>query len=220
MLTSLSFYFPDVKFLNLFLQRSAAWKNKSLTEFRFVGGHHIKFNALRVPEYVNLNFDLLSGQCLRFVNSDKKDDAIVKVLARCTAFHLDRHLLIRSLSEFGIDNMNKLEYCIISECPDLETVVDSKNGTEVVFPCLEHLSIHNLWSLTCIWEGVVPKGSFASLRTLALHAFEADLYSSGLKQTLKEISAEQDLWDNLVPEEKGILSDFQAIFTSIGESDV
>ncbi|XVF65760.1 hypothetical protein PTKIN_Ptkin09bG0275900 [Pterospermum kingtungense] len=302
-LTSLSFYLPEVEFLELFLQKSAAWKKESLMEFKFVVGPDVKFNASRVPQYVQLKFSLISGQCLRFVNSRKIPDAIIEVLVRCTAFHLDHHLNVRSLSEFGIGNLYKLEYCIISECPDLETIVDSEVGTEPVFPCLEHLSIHYSWSLTCIWKGVVPEGSFAALTILSLHACPKLTYvfrtsmlqfiynleelqvddceaiekivstdevtntesccislkrltllclpelvniwegaqtkllfeylsvyncpqlkqiciDSELKQTLKEIRAEQDWWDNLVPEEKRILSDCEAIFTPICEGDV
>ncbi|XVF29355.1 hypothetical protein REPUB_Repub15cG0113600 [Reevesia pubescens] len=168
-LTSLSFYFPEVKFLELFLRESASWKEESLTEFKFVVGRDVKFYASRVPLSAELNYVLISGQCLRFVNSEKIPNAILEVLGRCTAFYLDHHLDIRRLSDF-LGNINKLKYCIISECPKLETIVDSKEGTETVFPCLEDLSIHYSWSLTCIWEGVVPKGSFAALRNLCLHA--------------------------------------------------
>ncbi|XVF65766.1 hypothetical protein PTKIN_Ptkin09bG0276500 [Pterospermum kingtungense] len=299
-LTALSFYFPEVEFLDVFLQESASWKEESLTEFKFVVGHDVKFNTSRVPQ---LKFGLVSGQCLRFVNSEKIPDAIVEVLARCTAFHLDHHIDIRRLSEFKIGNMKRLKYCIISECPDFETVVNCQERTDVVLPCLEHLSFHYSWSLTCIWEGVVPKGSFAALKTLALHAcpkvtyvfkssmlqfvsnleelqvddceaiekivsrdevtdtesycislkrlklhclpelvhiWEADqtkllfeyfsvydcpqlkqiCLDSKLKRKLKEIRAEQDWWDNLVSEEKAILSDCEAIFIPICERDV
>ncbi|XP_022761546.1 disease resistance protein At4g27190-like [Durio zibethinus] len=301
LLTSLSFYFPEVKFLELFLGESASWKEESLTEFKFVVGADVEFNASRDPQYVELNYGLISGQCLRFVNSEKIPNAIVNVLARCTAFYLDHHLDVHRLCEFGIGNIKKLKYCIISECPDLETIVDSEEGTESVFPCLEHLSIHYSWSLTSIWKGVVPNGSFAALRTLSLHAcpkltyvFKSSMLQfisnleelqvddceamekiisaeevtesccislksltlqylpelvhiwedaqtrllfeyisvydcpqlkqickdSELKQTLKEIRAEKDWWDELVWEENGIRSHFEAIFTPIGESDV
>ncbi|XP_022761545.1 LOW QUALITY PROTEIN: disease resistance protein At4g27190-like [Durio zibethinus] len=300
LLTSLSFYFPEVKFLEQFLGESASWKEESLTEFKFVVGADIKFNASRVPQYVELNYGLISSQCLRFVNSEKIPDAIVNVLARCTAFYLDHHLDVHRLSEFGIGNIKKLKYCIISECPDLETIVDSEEGTESV-SCLEYLSIHYSWSLTSIWKGVVPKGSFAALRTLSLYAcpkltyvFKSSMlqfisnleellvddceaiekiismeevkesccislksltlqylpklvhiwedaqtrllfeYISvydcpqlkqickdlELKQTLKEIRAEKDWWDELVWEENGVRLHFEAIFTPIGEGDV
>ncbi|KAL1149062.1 hypothetical protein V6Z11_A10G166600 [Gossypium hirsutum] len=167
-LTSLSFYFPQVKFLELFLQESISWKEERLTEFKLIVGHDVKFNAPRVPPTVKLNYSSVLGQCLRFVNSEEIPDAVLQVLARCTAFYLDHQLNITSLSEFGNGTINKLKYCIISECPRLGTVVESEEGTEAVFPCLEHLSIHYCWRLACIWEGVVPKGSFAALRSLSL----------------------------------------------------
>ncbi|TYG99133.1 hypothetical protein ES288_A10G171300v1 [Gossypium darwinii] len=167
-LTSLSFYFPQVKFLELFLQESISWKEERLTEFKLIVGHDVKFNAPRVPPTVKLNYSSVLGQCLRFVNSEEIPDAVLQVLARCTAFYLDHQLNITSLSEFGNGTINKLKYCIISECPWLGTVVESEEGTEAVFPCLEHLSIHYCWRLACIWEGVVPKGSFAALRSLSL----------------------------------------------------
>ncbi|OMO99488.1 Disease resistance protein [Corchorus capsularis] len=133
-LTSLSIYLPQVESLQLFLQTSAAWKNETLREFKFVVGHDIKFNTSRIPQYLELNYGLMSGQCLRFVNSEKKiPDAIVTVLSRCSAFYLDHHLDISKLSEFGIGNLTKLKYCIISECPKLEAIVDCKDiGTETV----------------------------------------------------------------------------------------
>ncbi|OMP10789.1 hypothetical protein COLO4_04266 [Corchorus olitorius] len=74
---------------------------------------------------------------------------------------------------------------LISECPNLEAVVGSKDGTEIVLPALEHLSIHYSSSLKSIWEGVVPKGSFAAaLRTLNLHACPELTYV--LKSTMLE----------------------------------
>ncbi|XP_022722045.1 probable disease resistance protein At1g61300 [Durio zibethinus] len=167
-LTSLSFSFPEVELLELFLL-SVAWIDQSLTEYKIVVGHDIKRIVSRVPHYVELEYGLM-GQCLRFVNGRKIPDAIVKVLARCSAFYLDHHLDISSISKFGIGNINKLKYCIVSECPAVKAIVDNEEFTEVVFPCLEHLNIHYLWNLESIWVGVVPEGSFAMLRTLHVHA--------------------------------------------------
>ncbi|XP_022760807.1 disease resistance protein At4g27190-like [Durio zibethinus] len=167
---SVESFVKERSFLELFHGENASWKEESFTEFKFVVGADIKFNASRDPQYVELNYGLISGQCLRFVNSERIPDAIVNVLARCTAFYLDHHLDVHRLSEFGIGNIKKLKYCIISECPDLETIVDSEERTESVFPCLEYLSIHYSWSLTSIWKGVVPKGSFSALRALSLYA--------------------------------------------------
>ncbi|KAK6279533.1 hypothetical protein POUND7_019800 [Theobroma cacao] len=168
-LTSLSFYFPEVELLELFLQRSKAWIGQCLTEYKIVVGSDIKRIVSRVPHYVEHDYGLMS-QCLRFVNGEKIPDAIVKVLACCSAFYLDHHLDISSISKFGIGNINKLKYCIVSECPAIKAILDGDKFTEVVFPYLERLSIHYLWNLEYIWEGVVPEGSFAMLRSLYVHA--------------------------------------------------
>ncbi|XVF65781.1 hypothetical protein PTKIN_Ptkin09bG0277900 [Pterospermum kingtungense] len=168
-LTSLSFYFPEVELLKLFLQSSVAWIDQCLTKFKFVVGHDIKRIVSRVPYYVEIEYGLMD-QCLRFVNGEKTPDAIVEVLARCSAFYLDHHLDISSISKFGIGNISKLKYCIVSECPAVKAIVDNEDFTEVVFPCLEHLSIHYLWNLEDIWDGVLLEGSFAMLRTLHVHA--------------------------------------------------
>ncbi|XP_039001908.1 disease resistance protein At4g27190-like [Hibiscus syriacus] len=168
-LTSLSFYFPEVELLELFLQKSAAWIDQCLTKYNFVVGHDIKRIVSRVPQYVELDYDRTS-QCLRFVNSETIPDAIVKVLACCSAFYLDHHLDITSISQFGIGNMNKLKYCIVSECPAVKAIADDEEFTEVVFPCLEHLNLHYLWNLEYICKGIVPEGSFAMLRILYVHA--------------------------------------------------
>ncbi|KAG4156663.1 hypothetical protein ERO13_D02G010400v2 [Gossypium hirsutum] len=168
-LTSLSFYFPEVELLELFLQKSAAWIDQCLTEYNFVVGHDIKRIVSRVPQYVELDYDRTS-QRLRFVNGEKIPDAIVKVLAYCSAFYLDHHLDVISISKFGIANMNKLKHCIVSECPTVKAVLEDKEFTEVVFPCLEHLNLHYLWNLEYICDDLLPEGSFAMLRILYVHA--------------------------------------------------
>ncbi|KAH1095984.1 hypothetical protein J1N35_012905 [Gossypium stocksii] len=168
-LTSLSFYFPEVELLELFLQKSAAWVDQCLTEYNFVVGHDIKRIVSRVPQYVELDYDRTS-QRLRFVNGEKIPDAIIKVLAYCSAFYLDHHLDVISISKFGIANMNKLKHCIVSECPTVKAVLDDKEFTEVVFPCLEHLNLHYLWNLEYICNDLLPEGSFTMLRILYVHA--------------------------------------------------
>ncbi|TYG77860.1 hypothetical protein ES288_D02G009800v1, partial [Gossypium darwinii] len=168
-LTSLSFYFPEVELLELFLQNSAAWIDQCLTEYNFVVGHDIKRIVSRVPQYVELDYNRTS-QRLRFVNGEKIPDAIVKVLAYCSAFYLDHHLDVISISKFGIANMNKLKHCIVSECPTVKAVLNDREFTEVVFPCLEHLNLHYLWNLEYICDNLLPEGSFAMLRILYVHA--------------------------------------------------
>ncbi|XWS13138.1 hypothetical protein CRYUN_Cryun36dG0011900 [Craigia yunnanensis] len=205
-LTSLSFSFPEVELLELFLQRSVSWIDQCLTEYKIVVGHDIKRIVSRVPHYVELEYGLM-GQCLRFVNGEKKPDAIVKVLARCSAFYLDHHLDISSISKFGIGNINQLKYIIVSECPAVKAIVDNEEFTEVVFPCLEHLNIHYLWNLEYIWEGVVPEGSFAMLRILHVHACPKlkCVLKSSMLQSISNL--EELIVDDCAAIEKIILDD-------------
>ncbi|OMP07215.1 Disease resistance protein [Corchorus olitorius] len=235
-----SIYLPQVESLQLFLQTSAAWENETLREFKFVVGHDIKFNTSRIPQYLELNYGLMSGQCLRFVNSTEKKipDAIVTVLSRCSAFYLelDHHLDICKLSEFGIGNLTKLKYCIISECPKLEAIVDSKDiGTQIVFQALEHLNhgasesgsislesliLNDLPELVNIWEGTQTKLLFENITVYDCPQLKQMTIDSELEQTLKKISGEQDWWDELKWEENELRSKFEAIFNPIQEGDV
>lgn len=168
-LTALNFCFPEVELLKLFLQTCSTWHKRLLTNFKFVVGYDVKRIVSRVPNYVVVDYNQ-HGQCLRFVNGEKVPDAVIEVLTRTVAFYLDHHLSIRSLSEFGVSNFNGLELCIVSECTQIQSIVDDTRLTEIVFPFLEHLSIHYLWNLQCIWKGTIPYGSFAKLRTLLVHS--------------------------------------------------
>ncbi|KAJ4723668.1 Disease resistance protein [Melia azedarach] len=168
-LSSLCFHFPDIELLALFVQSSIAWNAQHLTYFKFVVGHDVKNITSRVSDHVEFDYNQ-QGRCLRFVNGKNIPDAVLRTLACTDAFYLDHHLDICSLTNFGVENINGLKFCIISECPKIQTVVDSTELTETVFPSLKNLSIYHLWNLTCIWEGIVPKGSFAELRILSVHA--------------------------------------------------
>lgn len=209
-LNSLSFYFPEVELLAVFLKESVAWVDQCLTKFKIVVGHDIKRIVSRVPQYVEIEFGLM-GQCLRFVNGEKIPGAIIEVLSRCSAFYLDHHLDISGISKFGIGNVSKLKFCIISECPTVKAIVDNEDFTEVVFPCLEHLNIHHLWNLEYICEGVVPEGSFAMLRTLHVHAcpklkyvFKSSMlqYISNLEELIVDdcTSIEKIIFDDITTE--------------------
>ncbi|XVF29562.1 hypothetical protein REPUB_Repub15cG0132000 [Reevesia pubescens] len=205
-LTSLSFYFPEVELLELFLQRSVAWIDQCLTEYNIVVGHDIKRIVSRVPHHVELDYALMD-QCLRFVNGEKIPDAIVEVLACSSAFYLDHHLDVSSISKFGIGNIKKLIYCIVSECHAVKAIVDNEEFTEVVFPCLEHLNLHYLWNLEYIWEGFIPEGSFAMLRILYVHACPKLKYvlKSSMLQLISNL--EELIVDDCTAMEKIILDD-------------
>ncbi|ONH89720.1 hypothetical protein PRUPE_8G012000 [Prunus persica] len=170
-LTSLCFSFPEVELLQLFIQTCTRWKNQLLTMFKFVVGDDVKRIVSRVPNFVVHDYNQ-QGQCLRFVNGEKVPDVVVEVLARAVAFYLDHHLSIRSLSEFGVSNMSRLKLCILSECPQIHSIIDCTEPTNHAFPSLEYLSVHYLPNLENIWEGVrpLPFGSFTKLRILLVYA--------------------------------------------------
>ncbi|CAL9019865.1 unnamed protein product [Prunus brigantina] len=170
-LTSLCFSFPEVELLQFFLQTCTRWKNQLLTMFKFVVGDDVKRIVSRVPNFVVHDYNQ-QGQCLRFVNGEKVPDVVVEVLARAVAFYLDHHLSIRSLSEFGVSNMSRLKLCILSECPQIHSIIDCTEPTNHAFPSLEYLSVHYLPNLENIWEGVrpLPFGSFTKLRILLVYA--------------------------------------------------
>ena len=167
-LITFSCYFPKVEFLELFLQTSISWI-RGLTKFKFVVGHDVKRFVAQVVD--NLEFDCVQwGQCLRFINGEMIPDAVLEVLTCTTAFYLDHHINVCSLSEFGVSNFNGLRFCVLRECPKIQTIIGNKELSEAVFPVLEHLSINYVSNFSKISEGMIPQGSFAKLRILTVHA--------------------------------------------------
>ncbi|XP_059632997.1 disease resistance protein RPS2-like [Cornus florida] len=167
-LTSLQFYFPNVDALNKFIKKSRPWRSNSLSKFKFIVGQKIKCIRFRVPDDIELDYDQ-KDRCLRFASTKNIPDAVFEVLGRATAFYLDCHLTIQSLSEFGITNIKELKFCILSECPNILAVIDFEKNSEWVLQHLEYLSIHYLWNLESIWKGPLPLGSLNGLKILSVH---------------------------------------------------
>lgn len=171
-LDTLFICFPEIKFLKTFLGSSPAWKADNLRKFRFVIGHDIKRSASRVPRHTEVDYDQ-DDKCLRYVNTDIHHipNEVKEVLKRATAFYLDHQSRMRSLTEFGIQNIGQLKLCIISECSDMETIVDGGSAIdEIALPNLSHLSLHYLWSLNKILKGEITAGSFNALKVLSVHS--------------------------------------------------
>ncbi|XP_019054617.1 PREDICTED: disease resistance protein At4g27190-like isoform X2 [Nelumbo nucifera] len=171
-LTHLQFYFPDVKLLKCFMQLNQSWKHQWLRKFNFIVGEDVKRIIRRVPVDIEFKYQQ-QDRCLRFVNGESETFPyeILQVLSRSTAFYLDHHLNVQSLSEFKVQNLNYLQCCILSECPQIETILDTTEAIrESALPVLKCLCIHNMWNLTSICKGIVPHGSFAQLKHLALHS--------------------------------------------------
>lgn len=139
------------------------------------------------------------------MNGNTIPDSIVRVLSRANALYLDNHFTITSLSEFGVDHIKELRFCIVSECHSIQSLIDGKEDeTESIQPFIERPSIHCLWNLRSICEGVVPQGSFNELRFLLFHACTKLTYVF-TNSVLRNLSNLQDLVVEDCASVKGII---------------
>ncbi|PKI74900.1 hypothetical protein CRG98_004672 [Punica granatum] len=117
------------------------------------------------------------------------DHAIKKVLAEADAFELIRHKGISSISEFGIESINKMRGCLIEGCTDIEFIIDGTHATEPSLGCLEKMVIKNAPRLASIFAGPVHSGSLGRLTTLSIYKCPKLLmiFSCGVIQQLSEL---------------------------------
>uniref|UniRef100_A0A2N9FJ60 ALOG domain-containing protein n=1 Tax=Fagus sylvatica TaxID=28930 RepID=A0A2N9FJ60_FAGSY len=102
-LETLKFYFPRVELVR-HIQRNIP----SLLHFRFTVGRHVKRIISRVP--LDVEFELEQWErCLKYINGVGVPREIQNVLQHATAFFLDRHATAKKLSNFGVQNMEKLK---------------------------------------------------------------------------------------------------------------
>ncbi|KAL7106308.1 hypothetical protein ACP275_07G104000 [Erythranthe tilingii] len=169
-LNHLDFYFPTIQGFEFFIQTSPSWNGRKLNKFKWVVGLNVKRVIDRVPEEVELEYEK-HDRSLRFVNADEAvpAEAVKTVLKSATAFYLDHHLQIKSLSEFGISNFKELKFCVVRECPKFRDVVgEDAKSSGIAFPKLEYLGLHYLWELEKISKHPVTRGSFEALKHLTV----------------------------------------------------
>ncbi|XP_052192889.1 uncharacterized protein LOC127801639 [Diospyros lotus] len=116
---------------------------------------------------------------------------ISKLLKRVSAVALERHWVLKNLSELGLRNMSNLKFCCLAECNELQTIIDSEQICQVdleeddsdesesgseseceeesVLSSLQYLSIHYMKKLESICRGRVSKTCLSSLKSMALH---------------------------------------------------
>ena len=105
---------------------------------------------------------------------------IKEVLRHATALVLDRHLTLTNLSEFGIGNIKNLEFCVLGECSQIESIVDGaeiytqgdEGGdvcAEIILGSLQYLRLHYMKNLRSIWKGPIQRGCLSNLKSLELH---------------------------------------------------
>ncbi|XP_059445390.1 uncharacterized protein LOC132177168 [Corylus avellana] len=109
------------------------WVHPSLSNFRFTVGHHVKRIMSRLPRDVEFELERWE-RCLNYINGVAVPSEIHKVLQYSTAFFLERHAIVKKLSNFGIGNMRQLKCCVVGECNEVEVIIDEpeaqKEGSE------------------------------------------------------------------------------------------
>ncbi|XP_022737338.1 uncharacterized protein LOC111290300 [Durio zibethinus] len=177
-LRTLSLYLPRFQLLE-----NISFLYPSLSHFRFTVGHHKRRVISRVPAEVEAKFRN-GDKCLKFVNGENIPIEIKGVLYYATSFFLDHHKTATNLSEFGIENMKWLKFCLLAECNKMETLIDGEmhyerneddrsesdlGSVEHVLESLEYLSIYYMDNLGSIWRGPNRYGCMSKLKFLALH---------------------------------------------------
>ncbi|XP_007037695.2 PREDICTED: disease resistance protein At4g27190 isoform X2 [Theobroma cacao] len=177
-LTTLSLYLPKFQLLD-----NISSLYPSLSGFRFTVGHHKRRIISRVPHEVEAEFRNWD-KCLKFVNGENIPIEIKDVLKYSTSFFLDHHATAMNLSEFGIENMKRLKFCLLVDCNKMETIIDGErryegneddlsesdpSPVENVLESLEYLIIYYMENLESIWRGPNRYGCMSKLKFLALH---------------------------------------------------
>ncbi|TYH96977.1 hypothetical protein ES332_A12G212300v1 [Gossypium tomentosum] len=178
-LRTLSLYLPTFQLLD-----DASLIYPSLSRFRFTVGHHKRRIISRVPHEVEAEFRKWD-KCLRFVNGENIPIQIKAALKYSNSFFLDHHTTAMNLSEFGIENMKGLKFCLLAECNKMESLIDGEmhygrneddqsesdpGSVQHMLESLEYLSIYYMEDLQCIWRGADSFGCMSKLKFLALHA--------------------------------------------------
>ncbi|XP_034701677.1 uncharacterized protein LOC117926621 [Vitis riparia] len=179
-LETLKLYLPEVILVNEFMGSGTSTRNLSLMNFRFIIGSHRKRFVSRLPQEIAVKFEQ-QERCLKYVNGEGIPMEIKKILEHATALLLERHLTLTKLSEFGIENTMKLEFCVLGECSKIQTLVDGAENyrqgdddgdvhQKMILGSLQYLRLHYLKNLGSIWKGPISKGCLSSLKSLELYA--------------------------------------------------
>ncbi|KAK3419566.1 hypothetical protein EUGRSUZ_G00160 [Eucalyptus grandis] len=182
-LTLLTFSFPKVEGLEIFIRSSRVWKDENFT-FQFSVGicNSVKHHILDYFEYQSCRF-------LKYANDEGVRHVISEVLTETNVFELIDHKNISSLSDFDTENMTKLRACSVDGCEDIKYIIDGDVAPHPTFQCLERMVIKNAPSLHCIWNGPVPVGSLGWMTSLILYNCPKlkEIFSKGLIEQLAKL---------------------------------
>eukprot|EP00256_Glycine_max_P069675 XP_025984270.1 uncharacterized protein LOC102661979 isoform X3 [Glycine max] len=159
-LQRLSIYIPKADLLEFIPAE------KSLN-FRLVVGQHMRRLISRVPPELETKFKHCDYS-IKFVNGVNIPNGVKMNLGRFKALYLDRHMTIKSLSDFDLRNLWGLEVCILAECNEMETIVSGSNSPDgPASLMLKFLSVFYMKNLRSVCEGSSP--FFLFLKSIALH---------------------------------------------------
>ncbi|KAG5525757.1 hypothetical protein RHGRI_032147 [Rhododendron griersonianum] len=171
----LELYLPSVELLQQVRFES---ENLEFPYFRLIVGRHQQRIICRLPNGVEKRFKTWVKKymkCLQYINGEHMPGGITEALKHASLLFMDRHWTIKVLSEFGHENLDNLQCCLLVECNELQTIVGgdyecpSGGDRKPILPLLCHLSIYYMKNLESIWQGSIPNGSLFNLRSLTLH---------------------------------------------------
>ncbi|KAM7478737.1 hypothetical protein LguiA_026950 [Lonicera macranthoides] len=190
-LQTLKLYLPKVELLQRLLQvtRGTAVVGRqflplifpTLSNFRLIVGPHEQRIVSCLPVDLQVEFEKLE-KCLKCVNVEGSTEGIGQVLKFTSALFLERHWSIEKLSVFKIDEMDKLKFCLLVECNEMNAVVEgadfydqqgdkriNRADGKSALRSLQYLGIHYMKNLECVWRGPAVSGCLSSLIILDLH---------------------------------------------------
>lgn len=182
-LTSLTFFFPEVDCLEMFIKTSPSWKETQFA-FQFFVGYYDS------PKFQILDyFDYQMHRCLRYGKGEGLPPVISEVLKESDVVELIGHKNFSSLSEFGMENMKNLQGCWLEDCEDIECIVDGNLMSIVALESLERMHISNVPQLHSLWKGPIQAGSLGKLVSLILLKCPKlkNIFTSGLIEQMAQL---------------------------------
>ncbi|KAK4254476.1 hypothetical protein QN277_009854 [Acacia crassicarpa] len=163
-LQTISLYIPAPTLLNLIPSHIFE------LDFRFIVGKHMSRIISGTLPTAEGKFKQ-SERSLKFVKGVDVPERVSLAILYSKALFLDRHMTIKDLSEFGMENIEQLQVCILAECKEMQTIVDGRcSSSSDILPRLLVLNVSYMKNLRSICEGEVHSShSFGMLKTLALH---------------------------------------------------
>lgn len=189
LLECLKLFLPDIEILGRYKLDRASQPYFPFTRFSFTIGQHKHRAVSRVPKKVEVCF-LEWNKCLKFVKGKSIPSGMKRLLSFATAFYLDHHTTAISLCDFGIENIQELEFCILVDCNGMQYIVDggepyreqAKHAVEEdedesshsvqqhALPNVHYLHIYYLENLVSIWRFPThTQKSLSGLKFLTLH---------------------------------------------------